>query len=72
MESKDESRYRRLSPNDAHDFLNNLAVHYLTREDTRSFIQRTRQTTKDQTAVRVLPQPERLHITDGKSLLPQS
>jgi len=56
MESQDESRYRRVSPNDTQDFLNNLAVHYLTREDIRSIIQRLRQTTKDQTAVRVLPQ----------------
>ncbi len=58
MDDPDESRYRRLSPNDTQDFLNNLAVHYLTREDARSIIQRIRQTTKDQTAVRVLPQPK--------------
>jgi len=58
MDSQDESNYRRLSPNDTQDFLNNLAVHYLTRENARSIIQRIRQTTKDQTAVRVLPQPK--------------
>ncbi len=58
MDSQDESNYRRLSPNDTQDFLNNLAVHYLTREDVRSIIQRIRQTTKDQTTVRVLPQPK--------------
>lgn len=57
MDSQDESRYRRLSPNDTQGFLNSLGVHYLTREDARSIIQRIRQTTKDQTAVRVLPQP---------------
>lgn len=57
MDSQDENHYRRLSPNDTQDFLNKLAIHYLTREDARSIIQRIRQTTKDQTAVRVLPQP---------------
>ncbi len=56
MDDQDESRYRILSPKDTQDFLNNLAVHYLTREDARSIIQRIRQTTKDQTTVRVLPQ----------------
>ncbi len=58
VDSQDESHYRRLSPNDTQDFLNNLAVHYLTKEDARSIIQRIRQTTKDQTAVRVLSQPK--------------
>jgi len=58
MDSQDESRYRSSSPNDTQDFLNNLAVNYLTIEDARSIIQRIRQTTKDQTAVRVLPQPK--------------
>ncbi len=58
MDSQDENHYRRLSPNDTHDFPNNLAIHYLTREDARSIIQRIRQTTKDHTAVRVLPQPK--------------
>jgi len=58
MDDPDESRYRRLSPNDTQNFLNNLAIHYLTREDARSIIQRIRQTTKNQTAVRVLPQPK--------------
>lgn len=58
MESQDESRYRRVSPNDTQDFLNNFAIHYLTREDARSIIQRIRQTTKDHTAARVLPQPK--------------
>ncbi|MDE6485752.1 MAG: hypothetical protein K2L14_10220, partial [Duncaniella sp.] len=36
----------------------NLAVHYLTREDARAIIQRIRQTTKDQTGVRVLSHPQ--------------
>ncbi len=58
VESQDESGYCRVSPNDTQDFFNNLAVHYLTREDARSIIQRIRQTTKDHTAVRVLPQPK--------------
>lgn len=58
MDRQDESRYRRLSPNDTQDFLNKHAIHYLTREDAQSIIQRIRQTTKDQTAVRVLPQPK--------------
>ncbi len=49
MDSQDESHYRTLSPNDTQDFLNNLAVHYLIREDTGSIIQRIRKTTKDQT-----------------------
>ena len=58
MDSQDESDYRRLSPDDRHDFLHNLAVHYLTREDARAIIQRIRQTTKDQTGVRVLTHPQ--------------
>jgi len=58
MDSQDENHCRRVSPNDTQDFLNNLAIHYLTREDARSIIQRIRQTTKDHTAVRVLPQPK--------------
>ena len=53
MDSQDESDYRRLSPDDRQDYLLNLAVHYLTREDARAIIQRIRQTTKDQTGVRV-------------------
>lgn len=57
MDSQDESDYRRLSPDDRQDYLQNLAVHYLTREDTRAIIQRIRQTTKDQTGVRVLSHP---------------
>jgi len=58
IDDQDESHYRRLSPNDTQDFLNNLAVHYLTKEDARSIIQRIRQDTKSQTGVRVLPQPK--------------
>ena len=57
MDSQDESDYRRLSPDDRQDYLLNLAVHYLTREDARAIIQRIRQTTKDQTGVRVLSHP---------------
>ena len=58
MDSQDESDYRRLSPDDRQDYLLNLAVHYLTREDVRAIIQRIRQTTKDQTRVRVLSHPQ--------------
>ncbi len=60
MDDQDESRYRRLSPNDTRDFLNNLAVHYLTREDARSIIQRIRQNTQTQLNVgnRPLPHPQ--------------
>ena len=58
MDSQDESAYRRLSPDDRQDFLLNLAVHYLTREDARAIIQRIRQTTKDQIGVRVLSHPQ--------------
>ena len=58
MDSQDESDYRRLSPDDRQDYLLNLAVHYLTREDARAIIQRIRQTTKDQTGVRVLSHPQ--------------
>ncbi|MBD5267258.1 MAG: hypothetical protein HDS41_03580, partial [Bacteroides sp.] len=54
MDSQDESDYRRLSPDSRPEYLLNLAVHYLTREDARAIIQRIRQTTKDQTGVRVL------------------
>ena len=53
MDSQDESDYRRLSPDDRQEYLLNLAVHYLTREDARAIIQRIRQTTKNQTGVRV-------------------
>ena len=53
MDSQDESDYRRLSSNDRQDYLLNLAVHYLTREDARAIIQRICQTTRDQTGVRV-------------------
>lgn len=58
MDSQEESDYRRLSPDDRQDYLLNLAVHYLTREDARAIIQRIRQTTKDQTGVRVLSHPQ--------------
>ncbi len=58
MDSQDESDYRRLSPDDRQAYLLNLAVHYLTREDARAIIQRIRQTTKDQTGVRVLSHPQ--------------
>ncbi|MDE6786457.1 MAG: relaxase/mobilization nuclease domain-containing protein [Muribaculaceae bacterium] len=58
MDSQDESYYRRLSPNDRRGYLLDLAVHYLTREDARAIIQRMRQTTKDQTGVRVLSHPK--------------
>ncbi len=58
MDSQDESDYRRLSPDDRQDYLLNLAVHYLTREDARAIIQRIRQTTKDLTGVRVLSHPQ--------------
>lgn len=58
MDSQDESDYRRLSPADRQDFLLNLAVHYLTREDARDIIQRVRQTAKNQLGVRVLPHPQ--------------
>ena len=58
MDSQDESDYRRLSPDDRQDYLLNLAVNYLTREDTRAIIQHIRQTTKDQTGVRVLTHPQ--------------
>ena len=58
MDSQDESDYQRLSPDDRQDYLLNLAVHYLTREDARAIIQRIRQTTKDQTGVRVLSYPQ--------------
>lgn len=58
MDSQDESDYRRLSPDDRQDYLLNLAVHYLTREDARAIIQRIRQTTKDQTGIRVLSHPQ--------------
>ncbi len=60
MDSQDESNYRRLSPNDSQDFLNNLAVHYLMREDARSIIQRIRQNTQTQlgNGNRPLPQPQ--------------
>nr|MBD5377551.1 hypothetical protein [Bacteroides sp.] len=58
MDSQDESDYRRLSPDYRHDYLLNLAVHYLTREDARAIIQRIRQTTKDQTGVSVLSHPQ--------------
>ena len=53
MDSQDESDYRRLSPDDRQEYLLNLAVHYLTREDARAIMQRIRQTTKNQTGVRV-------------------
>ena len=55
MDSQDENDYRRLSPDDRQAYLLNLAVHYLTREDARAIIQRIRQTTKDQTGVRIIP-----------------
>ena len=58
MVSQDESDYRKLSPDDRQEYLLNLAVHYLTREDTRAIIQRIRQTTKDQIGVRVLAHPQ--------------
>ena len=58
MDSQDESDYRRLYPDDRHDYLLNLAVHYLTRQDARTIIQRIRQTTKDQTGIRVLSHPQ--------------
>ena len=58
MDSQDESDYRRLSPDSRPEYLLNLAVHYLTREDARAIIQRIRQTTKDQTGVRVLSHPQ--------------
>lgn len=60
MDDQDERHYRRLSPNDTRDFLNNLAVHYLTREDARSIIQRIRQNTQKQlgTGNRPLPHPQ--------------
>ena len=60
MDSQDESDYRRLSPDDRQDYLLNLAVHYLKREDARAIIRRIRQTTKDQTEVRVLSYPQDL------------
>jgi len=62
MDDQDESRYRRLSPNDTQDFLNNLAVHYLTREDARSIIQRIRENTQSQLGIgnRPLPHPQNL------------
>ncbi len=61
MDRQDESRYRRLSPNDTQDFLNNLAVHYLTREEARSIIIRIRQNTQTQLGYgkRPLPQPQK-------------
>ena len=58
MDSQDESDYRRLSPDDRQDYLLTLAVHYMAREDARAIIQRIRQTTKDQTGVRVLSHPQ--------------
>ena len=58
MANQDESDYRRLSPDERQDYLLNLAVHYLTREDARAIIQRIRQTAKDQTGVRVLSHPQ--------------
>ncbi|MDE6409208.1 MAG: relaxase/mobilization nuclease domain-containing protein [Muribaculaceae bacterium] len=58
MDSQDENNYRILSSDDRQDYLLNLAVHYLTREDARAIIQRIRQTTKDQTGVRVLSHPQ--------------
>ena len=58
MDSQDETDYRRLSPDDRQDYLLNLAVHYLTREDARAIIQRIRQTTKDQTGVCFLSHPQ--------------
>lgn len=58
MDTQDESHYRRLSLNDRQDYLLNLAVHYLTREDARAIIQRIRQTTQQQTGVRVLPKSQ--------------
>ncbi len=60
MDDQDESRYRSLSPNDTQDFLNKLAVHYLTREDARSIIQRIRQNTLTQLGLgnRPLPHPQ--------------
>ena len=60
MDDQDEIRYRKLSPNDTLDFLNNLAVHYLTREDARSIIQRIRQNTQTQLGFgnRPLPHPQ--------------
>ena len=58
IDSKDESNYRRLSPDDRQDYLLNLAVHYLIREDAKAIIQHIRQTTKDQTGVRVLSHPQ--------------
>ena len=67
MDNQDESHYRRLSPNDTQNFLNSLAVHYLTREDARSIIQRIRQTTKAQTAVRVLPPSKDFTLQMAKS-----
>ncbi len=60
MGDQDESRYRILSPKDTQDFLKNLAVHYLTREDARSIIQRIRHNTQTQLGYgnRPLPQPQ--------------
>ena len=58
MDSQDESDYRRLFPHDRQEYLLNLAVHYLTREDARAIIQRIRQTTKDQKGIRVLTHPQ--------------
>ncbi|MDE6383537.1 MAG: hypothetical protein K2K79_04195, partial [Paramuribaculum sp.] len=58
MDNQDESDYRRLSPDDRQAYLLNLAVHYLTKEDARAIIQRIRQTTKNQTGVRVLSHPQ--------------
>lgn len=68
MDSQDENHYRRVSPNDTQDFLNNLVIHYLTREDAGSVIHRIRQTTKDHTAVRILPQPKDFTSQMAKSL----
>ena len=58
MDSQDENDYCRLSPDDRHDYLLNLAVCYLTREDARTIMQCIRQSTKDQTGVRVLSHPQ--------------
>ena len=58
MDSQDESDYSRLSPDDRQNYLLNLSVHYLTREDARAITQRIRQTIKDQTGVRVLSHPQ--------------
>ena len=58
MDGQDESDYRLLSPDDRQDFLLNLAAHYLTRKGANAIIKRIRQTTKDQTGVRVISHPQ--------------